>query len=292
MRNYTGALNRIRYRLLFHRRLLDVCRQSNSFSKDSRDSIQRIYAINLDRKPKRWSQVSNKLKRIKSRSDTSLFELSRRFSAIDARYLDEKIDSKMLCPYFTLADQLQVEPNPLIQIDESSKAYKIKMTPQEIAIALSHIELWKKIASDNIPYTLILEDDVYFERGFANNLDAAWTDIINKSSQPFTFDILFLSFQEVGIKPKTRIHEDGLVHKPNCGIWQASGYVLSKVGAQKLLNMLPAYGPVDLWLNLQFDKLDVYLINKPIIEQRVDVPSTNSYSIMPVLSQIGVSTPI
>lgn len=216
-----------------------------------------------------------------------MFELSRRFSAFDARYLAEEIDSKILSPYFTLADQLQVEPSPIIQIDADSKAHKIKMTQQEVAIALSHIHLWKKIASDDISYTLVLEDDVYFEHGFASNLDAAWYDIISKSSHSSAFDILFLSFQEVGTKSKTKIHRNGLVHKPDCGIWQASGYVLSRDGARKLLNMLPAYGPIDLWLNLQFSKLDVLLTNKPIIEQRVDVPSTNSYSIMPVLSQIG-----
>ncbi len=288
MRNYAGLLKRLRYRALFQLRLLDINKQSNSFSKDSKESIQRIYAINLDRKPKRWRQVSNELKRIKSRSGSSLFELSRRFSAIDARYLDEEIDSTVLYPYFTLADQLQVEPNPFIKIDVNSKVHKIKMTPQEVAIALSHIHLWQKIASDDISYTLVLEDDVYFEHGFANSLDDAWSDIISKSSHSSAFDILFLSFQEVGIKSHNKIHRKGLVHRPDYGIWQASGYVLSKDGAQKLLNMFPVYGPIDLWLNLQFSKLDIFLINKPIIEQRVDVPSTNSYSIMPVLSQIGV----
>src|SRR5207302_2707754 len=46
--------------------------------------------------------------------------------------------------------------------------------------------------------------------------------------------------------------------------------------------------PIDLWLNLQFSQLDVLVTQRPIIEQRPDVPSTNSYSVLPVLSQIGV----
>jgi GR25 family glycosyltransferase involved in LPS biosynthesis len=177
-----------------------------------------------------------------------------------------------------------------VQVDASSKARRIKMTPQEIAVALSHIEVWKLVAVSNVPYTLILEDDVYFRRGFTQSLDAAWLDIINHSSKGAAFDILFLSFQEVGISSKVKMPQTRLVHKPDRGIWQASGYVLSREGAQKLLNMLPVYGPVDLWLNLQFDKLEVLLTKRPIIEQRVDVPSTNSYSVMPVLSQIGVYT--
>jgi GR25 family glycosyltransferase involved in LPS biosynthesis len=277
--------------LITHARLLDVKTKSNSFtSSESGDAIQRIYIINLDRKPDRWQQVSRELKRIKSRSGASLLTISRRFSAIDARYFDGKIDNSILRPFFSLADQLRVEPNPLVIIDAYAKARRIRMTPQEIAVALSHIEVWKLVAASNVPYTLILEDDIYFQYGFARDMDVAWRNIINQSSKGSAFDILFLSFQEVGISSKTKKLQAGLVRKPDCGIWLASGYVLSLKGAQALLKMLPVYGPVDLWLNLQFEGLDVFLTKRPIIEQRVDVPSTNSYSIMPVLSQIGVYT--
>jgi GR25 family glycosyltransferase involved in LPS biosynthesis len=277
--------------LITHARLLDVKTKSNSFtSSESGDAIQRIYIINLDRKPDRWQQVSRELKRIKSRSGASLLTISRRFSAIDARYFDGKIDNSILRPFFSLADQLRVEPNPLVIIDAYAKARRIGMTPQEIAVALSHIEVWKLVAASNVPYTLILEDDIYFQYGFARDMDVAWRNIINQSSKGSAFDILFLSFQEVGISSKTKKLQAGLVRKPDCGIWLASGYVLSLKGAQALLKMLPVYGPVDLWLNLQFEGLDVFLTKRPIIEQRVDVPSTNSYSIMPVLSQIGVYT--
>ena len=288
---HSGFFKRLLYKLITQARLLDVKTKSNSFtSSEAGDAIQRIYIINLDRKPDRWQQVSRELKRIKSRSGASLLTISRRFSAIDARYFDGKIGNSILRPFFSLADQLRVEPNPLVKIDAYAKARRIEMTPQEIAVALSHIEVWKLVAASNVPYTLILEDDIYFQYGFARDMDVAWRNIINQSSKGSAFDILFLSFQEVGISSKTKKLQAGLVRKPDCGIWLASGYVLSLKGAQALLKMLPVYGPVDLWLNLQFEGLDVFLTKRPIIEQRVDVPSTNSYSIMPVLSQIGVYT--
>lgn len=287
----SGFFKRLLYKLITQARLLDVKTKSNSFtSSEEGDAIQKIYIINLDRKPDRWQQVSRELKRIKSRSGASLLTISRRFSAIDARYFDGKIDNSILRPFFSLADQLRVEPNPLVIIDAYAKARRIGMTPQEIAVALSHIEVWKLVAASNVPYTLILEDDIYFQYGFARDMDVAWCNIINQSSKGSAFDILFLSFQEVGISSKTKKLQAGLVRKPDCGIWLASGYVLSLKGAQALLKMLPVYGPVDLWLNLQFEGLDVFLTKRPIIEQRVDVTSTNSYSIMPVLSQIGVYT--
>ncbi|WP_165849249.1 family 16 glycosylhydrolase [Candidatus Cryosericum septentrionale] len=288
---HSGFSKRLLYRLITQARLLDVKTKSNSFtSSEAGDAIQRIYIISLDRKPDRWRQVSRELKRIRSRSGASLLSISRRFSAIDARYFDGKIDNSMLRPFFSLADQLRVEPNRLVKNDAYAKALRIEMTPQEIAVALSHIEVWKSVAASNVPYTLILEDDVYFQYGFARDMDVAWRSIIDHGSEGSAFDILFLSFQEVGISSKTKKSQAGLVRKPDCGIWQASGYVLSLKGAQALLKMLPVYGPVDLWLNLQFEGLDVFLTRRPIIEQRVDVPSTNSYSIMPVLSQIGVYT--
>ena len=157
------------------------------------------------------------------------------------------------------------------------------MTKQEIAVTLSHIEVWKKMMQENIEYALILEDDVYFTNKFSTNIDKIW-DEISKSK----FDILFLSFDYVkGISKRERKCKE-FIHKPHVGIWQASGYVLSKKGVQKLLKELPVYGPVDLWLNLKFEKLNALMINKPIIKQRVDIESTNSYSIMPVFTKLGL----
>jgi len=190
----------------------------------------------------------------------------------------------------SLADQLLVEPNPRVRVDKKSRARRIEMTPQEVAIALSHIELWKRVADSNIPYTLILEDDAYFRRGFSRSLDKIWCAIMHQRSKGCAFDLLYLSFQEVDADSSTQKQQARLVRKPDRGIWQASGYVLSQTGAKKLIELLPAYGPIDLWLNLQFGKLDVLIAQHPIIEQRVDTPSTNSYSVMPVLSQIGVHT--
>src|SRR5205085_5705343 len=70
--------------------------------------------------------------------------------------------------------------------------------------------------------------------------------------------------------------------------WHMSGYVLSQGGAEKLLSFLPVRGPVDLWMNHRFDRLRVYGTAKPIIRQRQDEKSTNSYSVLPVLSRVGV----
>jgi beta-glucanase (GH16 family)/GR25 family glycosyltransferase involved in LPS biosynthesis len=290
--SFSGFFDRLRYRLIQHSRLLDVRANVASFSAtESDDTIQRIYVINLDRKPDRWHQISRELGRFSERSGTPLSSITRRFSAIDARYLEGETDDKTLRPYYSLAEQLLVEPNPRLSINAESRERRIRMTPQEIAVALSHIDVWKLIVTSDIPYTLVLEDDAYFRRGFARNFDVAWLTLMRRTSESSSFDLLHLSFHEVGTRPQAHDKQPpGPIRRPDCGIWQASGYVLSQAGARKLLELLPAHGPIDLWLNLQFGKLDVLTTRHPIIEQRIDVPSSNSYSVMPVLSQVGVHT--
>ena len=289
--SFDGYFKRLRLKLALQMRLTDTRTRTNSFmSAGSEDSIERIYVINLDRKPDRWLQISRELRRFRSNSGSSLFSITRRFSAIDARYLATDPDERILQPTYSLAEQLLVEPNQRLQIDASSQVRRIKMTRQEIAVALSHIEVWRLIATRDIEYTLVLEDDVYFQRGFARSLDASWLSFTNQSKKRTAFDLLYLSCKEVGISTQDVKRSRELVRSPDRGIWYASGYVLSRSGAQKLLNLLPTHGPIDLWLNLQFEKLDVFTVSRSIIEQRIDTVSTNSYSVLPVLSQVGVVT--
>lgn len=103
------------------------------------------------------------------------------------------------------------------------------------------------------------------------------------------FDVLYLSYMEA-CAPVPRVEVSDQLFRPLTGLWQLSGYVLSTRGAQRLLDMLPVRGPVDLWINHQFDTLDVFATRRPIVEQRLDYTSTNSYSILPVLAKVGALT--
>lgn len=283
--NYNKVLNLLR----FHTRKIHFNTKSLSFDETgSTGVISRIYVINLDRQPNRWLQIKKELERLHTKPGHTFLSITRRFSAIDARYLTEDSYQDIILPAYTLGDQLHVEPNQKIPADSPIKKLRIPMSPQEIAVAASHIELWKKIASDSVPYTLILEDDIYFKRNFTNQVDRIWKNVLEEVNSSTDFDLLFLSFEEVGLKIERPLYNIGLVHKPQTGIWQASGYVISKKGALKLINLLPAHGPIDLWMNLKFEQLKVLVPNTPLIEQRVDIPSSNFYSIMPVLSQLGI----
>ncbi len=272
------------------RRLLPRQRsQTFGFSNSKeRPRIQRIYVINLDRQPNRWVELRRELKQVIDCSGTELGNLTERFPAVDARLFerwplkDEDID-----PFYTLADQLFVEPQPRALPDRLELDRLIRMSQPEIAIARSHIGVWRRVAESNHSYALILEDDVWFQPKFARHLDEAWREIDAQSDETNKFDILYLSYTEVKHGAQKTFLSNS-VFRPVRGLWFLSGYVLSREGAKKLLRFLPCRGPIDLWINHRFGALDVRATRRSIIGQRRDGNSTNIYSILPSLTKIGV----
>ena len=281
-------------RLLHHGRLrirlFDWHRRAAVFSRRNESgALRRIYVINLDRRPDRWQRVRQELDRFRDRHGERLSAIARRFSAVDSRYLEATPDPAMLVPRFTLADQLTVGPNPLLRVDDETRARQIQMSKQEVAIALSHLEVWKVIANGDVPYALVLEDDVFMTYGFARDLDATWSSLTPPGTDEADFDLLYLAFDEVGdASPAPDGDRARRLQEP--GVWEACAYVLSREGARMLLDAAPVYGPIDLWLNMQFGRLRAFTAARPLIEQRIDEPSTNSYSVLPVLSQVGLIT--
>lgn len=285
-----GPVIRFIYRIvLWTRRLLGKrrCRAFNQVQNVAvSDSIERIYVINLDRQPQRWKQVTRELSQVLDASGVPLMICATRVSAVDAIEFESSVSTDTVEQTYSLGDQLYVDPRRVLpsklDLDE-----RIQMSRQEIAVALSHIKIWKMIAAGKDEYALILEDDVYFRPSFSNYVEKIWTELCGFRGVSTLFDILYLSFKEVDQgAEKTLITEN--TFKLFRGIWYLSGYVLSKRGAERLLNQLPVRGPVDLWINHQFNKLDALVASRSVIVQRKDEKSENFYSVLPVLSKIGV----
>ena len=231
--------------------------------------------------------MQRELTRIIDNSGQSVLNATSRFSAIDGNQLDANSkQSEVLSSYF-LSDQLFVDPEPSLKNEQYDEKKRIQMTQQEIAIAMSHISVWKLIATGDVRYALVLEDDVFFRIGFEKFVDRSWTELIRSADSLPLFDLLYLSYEESKVRAE-RKHDSGIVFRPVRGLWQLSGYVLSREGAQKLISRLPVRGPVDLWMNLQFESLSVFATSKSMINQRRDLLSGNSYSIVPVLAGLGV----
>jgi GR25 family glycosyltransferase involved in LPS biosynthesis len=288
VRSLAGVAERLRSELMYRTRRIGTTSRSAAFelSLDT-DAVGRVFVINLDRRPDRWRHVSRELDRIVDRTGRPISSISRRFSAVDARYLDVEAMRLSIDTDYLLRDQLTVEPEA--KLSDAHLETVVEMTCQEVAVALSHIAVWRLIAAGNVKYTLVLEDDAFFRRGFPRHFDAAWAALLRLSDPIRPTDLLYPSYSEaragIGRSPN-----EGLVRRPDRGLWQLSGYVLSKPGAGKLLAMLPARGPIDLWLNLKFPVLDVRMTRRPLIDQRARLKSSNVYSILPVLSQMGLLT--
>ncbi|PWB81815.1 MAG: hypothetical protein C3F08_01120 [Candidatus Methylomirabilota bacterium] len=250
-------------------------------------TIEKIYVINLDREPARWSSVRQELGRIRDGSGNDLLSLTERHAAVDARdFSQDPSKDADVDPYYTLADQLFVEPQPRTLPTRYELDAPIRMSRAEVAIAKSHIDVWRRVAQGEQEYALILEDDVWFHPSLARHLDQAWKDVAVESGDCESFDVLYVSYMEATHgAPKTFVSRH--VFRPVRGLWYLSGYILSRQGAQKLLRLLPCRGPIDLWINHQFSVLNVQAIRRPLVLQRRDAPSTNSYSILPALSTIG-----
>lgn len=265
-------------------------KQCNAFgindSKETFKRIEKIYVINLDRQPKRLAHIKNEISTITDSKKKSLTTILHRVSAVDAvNEFEDSFTSEVECQY-TLQDQLFVDPCQTLP-QELNLDMKINMSKQEIAVACSHIKVWKEIANGNAEYSLVLEDDVCLHPNFVTLMEKCWIEINQKSTSDKNFDILFLSFKEVDMGAE-KVRFTRSTFKLFRGIWYMSGYVLSKKGAEKLLSLLPVVGPVDLWINHKFNILDAIMNNKSIIPQRSDEVSGNFYSILPILSKIGV----
>ncbi|MEO3750790.1 family 16 glycosylhydrolase [Streptomyces sp. B6B3] len=278
----------LRAQTRYRTRRLSIRRRSTAFSyQHAATAIERIYVINLDRANERWTMVNRELTRLRDVAGQPLHTLARRFPAVDARYLQGPPPPNLLEPTYTLAEQLVVDPHPRLDIDDAARATHIDMTPQEIAVALSHIHVWQLIAASDVPYTLVLEDDAYITRTCMSVLEHSWSAIQESSDAGRPIDLLYLSYQETGEAAEPRRRSRPLLRRPTRGVWQLSGYVLSQAGACKLLDQLPAHGPIDLWINQQFGHLNVQMTRHPVIEQRPGIASSNSYSVMPALAKVG-----
>jgi Glycosyltransferase involved in LPS biosynthesis len=272
------------------RRLLprSKCRAFGTSYPREQPRIERIYVINLDRRPDRWIEIERELSRVVNAEGVLLKDMTVRCSAVDAKDISESpLVSEEIYPFYTLEDQLFVEPQPRVLPERVELNRLIPMTVQEIAVALSHIGIWRQIAEGKLEYALVLEDDVWFQNGFARQLDQAWEELISHEELKGSLDLLYLSYKEV-MNGAQKVFISKNIFCPVRGLWYLSGYILSRRGASELLKRLPCRGPVDLWINHQFEGLTVRATSRSIIAQRLDGDSSNSYSILPELSRIGI----
>lgn len=133
----------------------------------------------------------------------------------------------------------------------------------EIACALSHLSVWQRILSDDLPAALVFEDDAYFVGGFTDMLTAVVCDL------PADFDMCYIGGR---FNDTFRCHEESYERIANSLLrysWRVPhesaqhdrtthAYIISKRGAQFLVDSFPKVfpKPLDHWMLQQMRQSD------------------------------------
>lgn len=285
LQDASGVLRRVIFRVLRVLISLIPSRKLSVFGSEP-DMISLILVVNLDRQSGRWRRLIRELRRFRTYDGSPLTSMMQRFSAVDARDGRAIAATADVDSIYNIGDQLYVQPDARLgahfNINEP-----IKMTRQEIAVARSHVEVWKTIATGDNSYVLVLEDDVWFKWGAVAAINKGWQAAIRRCFAEGGPHLLYFSYEDAGGTAE-RVDCCDDLFRPVRGLWFLSGYVLSRDGAAALLRAMPVIGPVDLWMNYRFDELGALALSSPAILQRQDSGSDNSYSVLPYLARAGV----
>jgi GR25 family glycosyltransferase involved in LPS biosynthesis len=141
--------------------------------------IGAITVINLDRRPWRWRRVKRELDRFRTSEGLPLTAIAGRLAAIDARDGRSGAATGDVDVMYRVGDQLHVQPDARLA-ECFSEDEPVRMTRQEVAVARSHVEAWKSIASGTEDFVLVLEDDVWFKPGAPAAIDRGWRAALNR----------------------------------------------------------------------------------------------------------------
>ena len=228
--------------------------------------IDKSYIINLNKH-------KFKLKRfMKNKNHKNFKNNFNVINAIDGKKLKkENISLDKVKLTYEWNDYLKVSAIP--QIKNLLLNNQVTMSDTEIGICLSHLKCWKDFHKNSKQgnYALIVEDDVVFCDNFENKLK-----LILDSIENIKHHMLYLGY----LPDRWSFDVDDLndfCYKIKNGVWFLS-YIISWEAINELINRLPIFGPVDMWIQLQFDFLNPIGTKKFLCIQEDYYKSSNTYS--------------
>ena len=154
-----------------------------------------------------------------------------------------------------------------------------QLSAGEVACYLSHYCLWQQVVEQQQPYLMVFEDDIYFSKSadaVLNNLD--WL--------PSNFDVIKLEtmYEEVILSKSVNVVLMHGVYQMQSSHMGTAGYIISQIGAKKLMMMTQEFGierPVD---HIMFEKFieqknsKVYQVNPALcIQDKVYNPDFSKF---------------
>ena len=164
-----------------------------AFDHDS--SVGPILVLNLERQVERWKLFQSEARRHQLRNGGSLLDRCERVTAVDGltapvgSFLPSEIDA-----IYSLEDFYFVDPQPVLSQLGTRAGLTVTESPQETAVAQSHLNAWKRVANDGVT-TLVVEDDAQFLHDFEFRLARICAELPDIGASEPTFDLLYLSYR-------------------------------------------------------------------------------------------------
>lgn len=222
------------------------------------DEINFYSCINLAERPDKWRAFQKRAAYV----HPNFAKLVKRFDAVNGKQMlsEGRYDEN----YVKLDWDASLNAKYSPKIRPGPKT----MTAGEVGCALSHVELWKTLASqESSPETnavmMVLEDDAVFSSAGGKN---RFAEVLTQAmkSLPSEWDMLYLGFSSRGerqyLETKTTKEKPPEsqytveLYQPEYG-YHTHAYLITKRAALTLLDNLPVQGPIDVWLadNKWFD---------------------------------------
>jgi GR25 family glycosyltransferase involved in LPS biosynthesis len=198
----------------------------------------KVLWINLDRRTDRKIHMEKELKKIHLNCPTE------RVSAVDGRTLTKKDLEGLL-------DDNSIEQ--FLDTTDKQFAPGSYMTKGAAGCVLSHYKCWNKIVNGNNDLVLVLEDDIIIDNNFIEKLNIYLKEIPN-------YDLLYIGYHDSLQKKK---YTDN-IHIPEGVVFGTFGYIISKNGAKKMLEMFPVKGQIDSQMSRTYSKIKAFNLNKGI----------------------------
>ena len=214
-------------------------KEENVKEENVKELKSKTYVVNLDRRVDRWENFK------KNAIEIDNYE---RFSAVDGKLIKN-------------TTQLQ-------QIFESNDYY---MRRGMVGCLLSHIKIYTELINSVYDYFTVLEDDVEFTPDFKNKFN-------NIMKQVNNWDLIFLGHhvRDINRQQDELLKDKMPVLTKRDAYWSflnslggTGGYIISKIGAQKLLDFIDKNGGssngIDTLIQKSANVLDIYYPNPHLI---------------------------
>ena len=158
------------------------------------------------------------------------------------------------------------------------------MTPGEVGAALTNLEIYTRMIRDNIPYAMILEDDVIIQEGFCETLEAitSWLDAGRRQ--------IFLLSEDLALQDTFPLANGAVAGKLRAGS-KSSAYIITQRAARAVLQwQTPVRGLPDQWNRMMLYGLaQIYGLAKPVaVQDQVRFASSIGEARFHLVAQAGI----